>query len=60
MATWLPNSYQLAAILDANVGEAIDIELERGGAAVAATVVVDDLHAITPSEYVEVGDGHAQ
>ena len=46
----------LAAILDANVGEAIDLELERGGAAVAATVVVDDLHAITPSEYIEVGD----
>ena len=46
----------LAAVLDDNVGEDIELLLERGGRQVTATVNVDDLHAITPSEYIEVGD----
>ena len=46
----------LAAILDDHVDGTIDIELERGGTSVAESVIVDDLHAITPSEYIEVGD----
>ena len=46
----------LAAILDAKVGEEIEIELERGGKAVISTVRVDDLHSITPAEYIEFGD----
>ncbi|MDX1507163.1 MAG: PDZ domain-containing protein [Woeseiaceae bacterium] len=46
----------LAAILDDHVGRPVEIELERGGVAVAETVIVDDLHSITPSEYIEVGD----
>ena len=46
----------LAAILDDHVGQEIAVELERGGATVNETVVVDDLHAITPSEFIEVGD----
>ncbi len=46
----------LAAILDDNVGQEVTVELERGGRAVTETLVVTDLHAITPSEYLEVGD----
>ncbi|MDJ0907650.1 MAG: trypsin-like peptidase domain-containing protein [Woeseiaceae bacterium] len=47
----------LAAILDDNVGNEITVDLERGGRAVTETLAVSDLHAITPSEYIEVGDG---
>jgi S1-C subfamily serine protease len=46
----------LAAILDSNVGENITIELERGGKNLSTNVRVDDLHAITPAEYLEFGD----
>ncbi|MGB5449933.1 MAG: trypsin-like peptidase domain-containing protein [Woeseiaceae bacterium] len=46
----------LEAILDSHVGQEIDIELERGGKQVVAKVLVDDLHAITPDEYLEFGD----
>jgi S1-C subfamily serine protease len=46
----------LEAILDAHVGENIDIQLERGGRQIDAEVPVDDLHAITPAEYIEFGD----
>ena len=46
----------LAAILDDNVGEEITIELERGGQSVRETVLVGDLHGISPDEYMEFGD----
>jgi S1-C subfamily serine protease len=46
----------LGAVLDGNVGEEIDIRLERGGRSIEATIRVDDLHAITPDEYIEFGD----
>ena len=46
----------LATVLDNNVNNEIDIELERGGLSVTETVVVSDLHTITPSEFIEVGD----
>lgn len=47
----------LAEMLDDNVGERIAIVVQRGGNSVAVTVAVDDLHAITPDEYIEFGDG---
>ena len=47
----------LEDILDSHVNEEIDIELERGGKQVVTKVLVDDLHAITPDEYLEFGDG---
>ncbi len=47
----------LEAVLDGNVGEEIEIQVERGGRRIDATVSVDDLHAITPAEYIEIGDG---
>jgi S1-C subfamily serine protease len=47
----------LEAILDSKVGENIEIEIERGSSHIVQTVMVDDLHAITPNEYLEFGDG---
>jgi len=46
----------LAAVLDSNVGKTVEIELERGGRPVHHTIVVTDLHAVTPDEYLEFGD----
>jgi S1-C subfamily serine protease len=47
----------LEAILDGYVGQEIDIEVERGGKHIVSSIRVDDLHAITPDEYIEFGDG---
>ena len=46
----------LAAILDDHVGEEIVVEIERGGRPLEQTVTVDDLHEITPDEFLEFGD----
>jgi S1-C subfamily serine protease len=46
----------LGAVLDSYVGEDIEIHVERGGRRIDATIGVDDLHAITPDEYLEFGD----
>ncbi|HUD96152.1 MAG TPA: trypsin-like peptidase domain-containing protein [Woeseiaceae bacterium] len=47
----------LAAILDQKVGETVTLEVERGGKHRTATMPVTDLHAITPDEYLEFGNG---
>ena len=47
----------LEAVLDSHVGQEIEIEIERGGKQLIHTVRVDDLHSITPDEYLEFGDG---
>src|SRR6185369_4532592 len=44
-------------ISDSSVGKTVELELERGGKAISAKVPVTDLHSITPSSYVEFGDG---
>ena len=46
----------MAAILDDNVGRKISIGLERGGRSITEEVVVGDLHAVSPSEFLEFGD----
>lgn len=46
----------LAVILDNNVGKEITIELERGGSRLSETILVGDLHSISPDEYMEFGD----
>jgi S1-C subfamily serine protease len=47
----------LAAMLDGAVGREVTVLVERGGQRLERRVMVDDLHAITPDEYIEYGDG---
>jgi S1-C subfamily serine protease len=47
----------LEAILDDSVGESVSLSLERNGQFIEREIVVADLHAITPSEYIQFGDG---
>ena len=47
----------LEALLDDHVNEVIELEVERGGRRLIESIRVDDLHAITPDEYIEFGDG---
>ncbi|KAI8989322.1 trypsin-like cysteine/serine peptidase domain-containing protein [Pilobolus umbonatus] len=42
-------------MLDSNVGNDIQMTVERGGQLIELTVHVGDLHAITPDRYVEIG-----
>ncbi len=46
----------LAAVLDDHVGSTVTLELERGGRRIEHAIAVSDLHAITPSEFIEFGD----
>ena len=45
----------LEEALDAHVGSTIDVLVERGGEALALRLPVADLHAATPSRFLEVG-----
>ncbi|MGE4657355.1 MAG: trypsin-like peptidase domain-containing protein, partial [Gammaproteobacteria bacterium] len=47
----------LAAMLDGNVGHEVLVEIERRGTRIRQEIVVDDLHLITPDEFIEYGDG---
>ncbi|KAJ1646847.1 hypothetical protein J3B02_002951 [Coemansia erecta] len=47
----------LEAAVDAKVGERMRVSVWRGVAAHETELVVQDLHAITPSSYVEFGGG---
>jgi S1-C subfamily serine protease len=47
----------LEAVLDDNVGGTVELQLQRGGALYTAKLKVDDLDAITPAAYLEIGDG---
>jgi pro-apoptotic serine protease NMA111 len=46
----------LADVLDESVGETVVLQVQRGGQVLEKTVRVQDLHAITPDEYLEFGD----
>lgn len=50
----------LENLMDDLVGEEIHVELERGGKGVHCSVMVGDLHAITPSRFLELGGGTLQ
>lgn len=47
---------ELESVLDESVGKEVQVGVERGGAALSFPVLVQDLHEITPSSFVEVGD----
>jgi len=47
----------LAAILDEHVGETVTLRVERGGEELEQSLRVDDLHAITPDEFIDYGEG---
>ncbi len=46
----------LAAIFDNKVGKSVSIEIERGGTTLLQNIEVQDLHAVSPDEYLEFGD----
>jgi S1-C subfamily serine protease len=46
----------LEGILDESVGKTVHLEVQRGGQVLTRDVPVEDLHAITPDEYLEFGD----
>ena len=52
---WVAGFAALEAALDARVGQTVAFGVERGGESVRVEVAVGDLHAITPSAYLEVG-----
>jgi S1-C subfamily serine protease len=47
----------LGKLLDGQVGGSIELAVVRGGESRTLTLPVQDLHAITPDEYLEIGDG---
>ncbi len=47
---------QLEEIIDSNVGESLHLIVERNGEERDVTVDVQDLHTITPMEYIQFGD----
>lgn len=47
----------LEAILDDSVDQKVRFKLERNGAVIQHELAVTDLHSITPSEYIQFGDG---
>ncbi len=47
---------QLEQFLDSHVGESLRLDIERNGEALDVTVEVQDLHAITPRDYISFGN----
>jgi S1-C subfamily serine protease len=52
----VPEFFGLEEVLDDHVGEPVKIELQRGEQTIEDTIVVQDLHAITPDEFLEFGE----
>jgi S1-C subfamily serine protease len=53
----IPGFVDLEAIVDDAVGDSITVTVERAGASVDVALGVADLHAITPSDFLEFGGG---
>ena len=47
----------LDSLLDDNVGGQLELAIVRGGESRTVRLPVQDLHSITPDEYLEIGDG---
>jgi S1-C subfamily serine protease len=52
----VPEFFALEKVLDDSVGRPIKVEIQRGAEPIAVTFAVQDLHAITPDEYLEFGE----
>ena len=52
---WLRRFEELESLLDRNVNEEINLLVERKGTSVEVRIKVDDLHGITPDEYITFG-----
>ncbi len=52
----VPEFFALERVLDENVGRPIKLEIQRGAESIAYQLSVQDLHAITPDEYLEFGE----
>ena len=52
----VPEFFALERVLDDNVGRPIKVEIQRGTESIAFSLQVQDLHAITPDEYLEFGE----
>ncbi len=46
----------LNELLDNNVGGNIEVEAQRGGQTLRVSLAVQDLHAITPTEFIDFGE----
>ncbi|MFI4913988.1 MAG: hypothetical protein ACHQAR_02215, partial [Steroidobacterales bacterium] len=46
----------LESVLDDSVGGTVELQLQRGGKVFTTKLTVDDLDAITPAAYLELGD----
>lgn len=53
ISTFLP----LETLLDESVGQKVSVRVERGGEVIQAELTVDDLHALSPSSFIEVAGG---
>ncbi len=47
----------IESLIDENVGQSVRFAVERGGRALVVEIPVGDLHAISPSSYLEYGGG---
>jgi len=52
---WMRRFDEYESLLDANVGNTIHLQIERNGQPLTVSLKVQDLHAITPDEYIEFG-----
>ncbi len=52
LASFIP----LETVLDSEVGNEVTLTMERGGKELTHTIRVQDLHAISPSQFIQVGD----
>ena len=52
---WVSTFLPLEEALDAKVGEALELEVERGGESLVLSLEVGDLHSITPDAFLEFG-----